>query len=991
MKKPSVKHWIFWTLMILGAGLRASPDTLLLHRQYRQALSDLEAGENIRHTQSWAHRALEQLSAQANASPIPLQLRILNLLGDLALETGQYKEATNYFDRSEAMLSQFSETDPELSAETFHKIGNFHRELKNVEKAETYFQKTLNIRLQIYGKDHLKVADTYNNIGDCMYLLGDFDKALEYHEQVLLIRLEQLPEHHPKIAKSYNNRGLCWQQKSRIQFAKTDFEQALNIYTRTPESNRNNIDVGHLHLNLGNVYDALFLRALERYELPLAEEHFESSLDHYRMALRSYRKNLPANHPSTALCFNNLANAHAKHNRYDAQANRLHRQALEIRVAHYGPVHPDVAEIHYNMAQGYISAGALEPTLEQFQACLHALNYHPERDTGFQRVNNHSLLINTFNTLGTIYQSLYSATLDTTYLQSAFGYYLESDRLFDFLRKHYETTGSQLQLAKTSYQIYDAAIQAANDLYQITDDTAYLKSCFRFSEKSKGLLLLSAIKRNSPEVFHGIPREKLTEISTLEKEIAEQEKRRFLEEGRPGRADNHSVDSIGRLVFDYKQQLTSKIDALQASYPQYYDLIYATEPLSIRQIQQELLEPGQTIVEYFPGIESVYIFVINQGGFTVKRIPLPPNFSLLIYSFSSSIQQFSYVSSNAIADNVRYYRESALQLYQVLFEPIRDLLGDEVIIIPGGELETLPFEALLTKAPDKKTPFNDYPFLIRDFAISYNYSASLLREMKSRPLTTSRRPYLGVAPEFLPDDPNGLTALHYNEKEIRNIRRLVRGEMLLNTQATKSAFLDIQQHYRILHLATHGLSNSSESNFSYLAFGIGDGNRTPEESLLYVKEIYNLSTNAEMVVLSACQTGVGELQKGEGIASIARSFSYAGARSLLATQWSVDDKTTSQLMELFFRNIKNGMSKDQALRAAKLQFIAKSNRRDAHPYFWAAFVPIGDMTPIRLFSPLALLWLLLPLPFVAYLVFFWVKVRKMDRLLQPEYSHNLNA
>ena len=991
MRTMPARHYIFWTLTtLLVSGVRAAPDSLLLQEEYRQAVSRYEAGVNVPSVIRWANRALTKLEDTPVSSTGPLQVRILNLLGEHALETGEYDRGIAHFSRSEELLARLAGPNGELAADTYHKTGNFHRELKNVEKAEKYFRKALELRLQIYGAEHLKVADTYNNIGDCRFRLGDYDKALEYHEQVLRVRLDQLPEDHPDIAKSYCNLALCWEKKNRIQFAKADYEKALKIYLQSPLNPGQQVDVGHLHLNLGNIFDALYFQAIDQTEEALAEQHYQASLDHYRQALRIYRGSLPAGHPSIALCYNNLANAQAKHNRYNAQANRLHRQALQIRIDHYGPVHADVAEIHYNMAQGYISAGALEPTLEQFHACLAALNYRPEQDTTFQRINNYGLLIKTFSVLGTIYQSLFSATLDSTHLHSAFGYYLEADRLFDFLRKNYETTGSQLQLAQTSFQIYEAAIQTAYDLYRLSSDRKFLNHCFRLSEKSKGLLLLTAIKRNDPEAFAGIPSLRLTEVKMLEGEIAELEKKRFLEETRSGKTDLHAVDSIASLIFNRKQALSQRIDSLEFSYPQYYDLIYATEPLTIQQIQEELLGPGQTMIEYFPGIDAAYIFVINREDFVMKRVTLPADFPLLIYSFSSSIHKFSYVSSNAIADNVRFYQESAQQLYQILIEPVRDLIGEELIIIPGGELETLPFDALLTSAPAPKAAFNEYPFLIKEFAISYNYSASLLHEMRSRTAAAAAEPYLGIAPEFLPDDPNGLTALHYNENEIRHIGRLMRGDVLLKSKATKNGFLEKQRRYRILHLATHGLANSSESNFSYLAFRSAASDLVPEDALLYVKEIYNMSTNAEMVVLSACQTGVGQLQKGEGIASIARSFSYAGARSLLATQWSVDDKTTSQLMELFFRHIKRGMSKDKALRAAKLEFINQSNRRDAHPYFWAAFVPIGDMAPVRFATPALGFWMLIPLLLLGYLGFFWIRVRQMDRLLlptlRPEYS-----
>ena len=115
------------------------------------------------------------------------------------------------------------------------------------------------------------------------------------------------------------------------------------------------------------------------------------------------------------------------------------------------------------------------------------------------------------------------------------------------------------------------------------------------------------------------------------------------------------------------------------------------------------------------------------------------------------------------------------------------------------------------------------------------------------------------------------------------------------------------------------------------------------EQFLYNRDLYNLTLNAEMVVLSACETGIGELQKGEGIISLARGFSYAGAKSIITTLWSINDEKSKELMLSFYSNLKEGQTKDAALRQAKLDFIHKYSHR-AHPFFWAAFIPIGDMS-----------------------------------------------
>ncbi len=958
-------------------------DTAKIRTSYELALKELNEANDYERARTIAQSALKQIQRDGEQLHFPMSIQFNNLLGDCALELGDYEQALLLFTGSERRLTASGEPNPELLAETLNKIGNYYRELKDLERAIDYFDRALEIRLSLYGKRHLKIADLYNNIGDCMYQVGDYDRALEYHEQVLSIRQEKLPFPHFEIAESYNNRGLCWQGKGGDEFAKNDYEKALNIYQALYGTSLQPTAVGHIHLNLGSVYDVLFLNAQEHQDPSRADEHNRMSIKHYKKALKIYQRNFASTHPAIAHCYNNLANAYAKRSAYDIEAAGLHRKALEALVFHHGPVHPDVAEIYYNMGQGYFISNNYSESLENFEACFRALHYEPGPDASFDKVNNFNILISTFKMVGTVYMRAYYTDGRQEYLKEALSCFQQADRLFDFLRQRYETIGSRLQLAQYAFQMYDEGMLPAQELYHLTGDTSYWHQCFQFSEKSKGLLLLEAVKKSDPNVFARVPEEELAAIKEMEREIANLERDRFLEEGKSGRSDNGSVDSIAAMIFDQRQVLSAKVDSMKAHYPDYYDLIYETSTLSVAQIQQQLLEPGQTMVEYFLGAYTITIFVINRDDFQVVEVPLPQNFSILTYAFSSSIQRFSYISSKKISRNIKFYRESAFELYQILFAPIRELLGERIIIIPGGELEELPFEALLSSTPDEKTVFNDYPFLVRDYTISYNYSASLLQEMMEKRPGKNLRPYLGIAPEFPDSSTIGLNPLRYNRREIENVQNLMGGNTLFQADATKENFMKRQQAYRVLHLATHGLANPSEADYSFLAFSeIPD--HPVDRSLLYVKEIYNLLTNAELVVLSACQTGVGELQKGEGIASIARSFSYAGAKSLLATRWSVDDRSTSKLIELFFSKIKEGMPKDEALRAAKLDFIASENRRNSHPFYWAAFVSFGDMDPIAFHNPWQKAWLFFPLLLFGYLVAICWKIRRFDRLLVKE-------
>ena len=237
-------------------------------------------------------------------------------------------------------------------------------------------------------------------------------------------------------------------------------------------------------------------------------------------------------------------------------------------------------------------------------------------------------------------------------------------------------------------------------------------------------------------------------------------------------------------------------------------------------------------------------------------------------------------------------------------------------VIPDGALGYLPFDALLKQQPQEARNFKDFDYLLRYHSISYCYSATLLQEMIDLRYEDTEKKLGAFAPLFPPGNGCDLSTLEFNQTEAQRIGELIEGDLYLAEAANEQTFVEAASNYEILHLATHGEANDEAGAYSYLAFTCLED--SVENELLYAKELYNLRLKAKMVVLSACQTGIGELQKGEGIISLARGFSYAGAKSVVTTLWSINDKNAEQLMTLFYRELTKGVDKDIALQQAKL-------------------------------------------------------------------------
>jgi CHAT domain-containing protein len=234
-------------------------------------------------------------------------------------------------------------------------------------------------------------------------------------------------------------------------------------------------------------------------------------------------------------------------------------------------------------------------------------------------------------------------------------------------------------------------------------------------------------------------------------------------------------------------------------------------------------------------------------------------------------------------------------------------------------------------------------------AVSQNFSMSMLSEMQmARRQKTDQ--LLAIAPSFPGsnaiaerNDRAVLGELLFNEDEAAAVLRSFDGRLVADQQATKARFLELAAQYQIYHIASHAVVDDEKPNNSYIAFSTPSDSNS-NYSRLYSYEILAQSFPADLVVLSACETGVGRVVRGEGIMSLARAFSYAGARSLVTSLWNINDQSGQALMAEFYRHLSDGLTKDEALRQAKLSYLenAPDNAR-THPRYWAAFVPTGNM------------------------------------------------
>jgi len=560
-----------------------------------------------------------------------------------------------------------------------------------------------------------------------------------------------------------------------------------------------------------------------------------------------------------------------------------------------------------------------------------------------------------------IYRLWHDSSKKEEHLDLAFQYLQEAIVSLDYFFRNLNTA-SKYQLAEYAASVYNEAIIINHMLQQTTGHTNLAREAFSFSEHSKSYLLYESMQEADALSFAGLPDSLLRREYDLRLDISFYEKQRQAKLDGGTEPTDSTVLIISSKLFDLRRQQENLQGVLERDYPDYYRLKYDLSTISVEEVQRELLQPDQALLEYFVGDSSIFLFLVSPDHFEMLEIAKDFPLEEWVREFRDGISGF-HTSKNPSPELRQQlqeqYVETAAKLYEKLIAPLKERLPERLIIVPDGVLGYLPFEALLVERPKRAYRFNSHHYLVRDHAISYSYSATLLREMQRRQRNQqTEKSLLAMAPYYTGDTTlladlfsyvenmrKDLAPLPYSGEEAWKIGQLWEGDVFVGEDATEERFMQLAGNYRILHLATHGQANDQMGDYSFLAFSeIKD---SIENELLYVRDLYNLRLNADLVVLSACETGIGELQRGEGIISLARAFAYAGARSIVTTLWSVADAKTKDFTLEFYRQLKAGLAKDRALQQARLHYLKTHlGPEEAHPFFWAGFVGVGVVDPL---------------------------------------------
>ena len=548
---------------------------------------------------------------------------------------------------------------------------------------------------------------------------------------------------------------------------------------------------------------------------------------------------------------------------------------------------------------------------------------------------------------GEITKEMAELNKDLDLLKSSLDAYIIGILLLNKSKNAIFNIRSKSQYGQQKSIYFADAIQLATDLYSKTKDKVYWEKAFLLSDLNKSSNLKHHLNQKSNTAQRLIPLELQTKELELKTEINILEQQIYRDSFTKA-IQSDSNDSTLQLIVKKKEEMNQLLTTYKTDFPNYYNLQYGGLNLTNKSIfdtnQTKALRASKKLIIQYIELENdilmIYLKGRKEGLFKIDKDQV----------FKDNLNKFINDSKNPKSKN---FQASAYYLFEKLIEPVLKIEPSEnIIIIPDGVLNHINFEILIDSPIEQSTAYGKFNYLVKKHTITYQYASSLINFDRVL-LKKKGIDFLGFAPYQEVDKPYfiaqtergsnidlaSFTALPYSQKEVTELSNKFSGKGYYGNEAKESYLKNEGQNSKILHFATHSHIDQNNPLFSCLLLSADDN----EDGILYTHELYEMNLNADLVTLSACNSGYGELQQGEGVISLARGFMYANVPNVLMSLWAVSDQSTSKLMSLFYDKVYEGESYSEAIRNAKLDYLLQADENTAHPYYWAGFVYLGDV------------------------------------------------
>ncbi len=719
-----------------------------------------------------------------------------------------------------------------------------------------------------------------------------------------------------EIGRLTYNLGLIQYKKGNYGKAYLNYQDALNILGKDIA----NIDKAELHNNIGTVYseygDTLKARFNYNMAFEIAKEMGHKDLQarilnnignlylttkNYKKAIEFFQKSVKLNETTgnrlvVSITYQNIGIAKQKQKDYE-KAKEYFNKSKELKKS-----------LGYLWGQSYLNLCQARLFIET-----------GEKEKAAQMLDDALVTakkLEADNIILQIYASEAMLHLLNGDTLSAIKKYEESIEVTEKIRGNIGFESGRHGYMETVIPTYKALVELK--LKQGDKESAY-----SFYERMK--------TRNLLEILDGaylVFDELMDEEDIIVEQQLNSELRMLDSEIKYLNGDDATLRSVKNIVNkkrEYNQRSEMFRQKMLAKYPDLKNRSEAGTPANLQSAAKLLNENNETAVVYMVSEEKTYVFVLWQaqtGENNIEAIEIDLTKDEIKELGESIIKDWEIQKPQYLSDK--------------LLKPIMPYLKNtkKLCIVPDSYLFSIPFHALPLPDSDK--------YLIEDYSVYYDYSLSILRELKAIKKSGKETVLAFGNPDFsrfkASVEKSNFSALPKSEEEVLSIQEIYSGssKIFLNNEASETNFKQNVSDYNIIHLATHGLFNDVNPMYSSLLLTSGNG----EDGYLSASEIIKMNVNSDLVVLSACETAKGIISDGEGMLGLSRAFLGAKVPTIIASLWQVDDRSTKLLMEQFYQNIRNKDDYATALQKAQLYMLKSS--RYKNPFFWAPFIVIGD-------------------------------------------------
>jgi len=513
---------------------------------------------------------------------------------------------------------------------------------------------------------------------------------------------------------------------------------------------------------------------------------------------------------------------------------------------------------------------------------------------------------------------------------------------------------SRLYMVGETRKQTEKAIAVCYQLYTKTNEVSWANAAFLFAEHNKAFVLQESVRRNTAAALflqHDPVYEKMQQLqSNLALTEIALGKQYF-----SATPDTALLQSLTTAKQKAEEELLLAENNIRIKNPQYNNWLNEEVALPAEDIINKTISGNTAMVEYFTGDAALYVFSAANNK--------PLHFYKLADSAKNSATDFLhfFANQNLILNNPVQYAAVAHTLYQSILAPCLPEECTSLLIIPDGFTAYIPFDALITDTT-ASTNIAAFSFLIKQQQIYYAFSCKTLLAQSQIKSSTTDNSLVAFAPVFANKE-RGLSSLLHSNEELDAIKQWYpQGKFFSGNNATLKEFENNCSNASIIHLATHASPGNDSLPARFELF----------DSSIYINSIYAKKINAVLVVLSGCETGTGALNKSEGLMSLARGFSYAGTKNVIASLWQTEDNSASAIFKNFYSNLAT-VNFSAALRKAKLDFLNNASVSAASPYYWSGYIYIGapnESLPAPSFNKLKWLAALTSLALItAYFIF----------------------